>query len=118
MADGYGDIWHSRFLELWPSMEGLATWGLIGFVAYPFVLSLIILLICGRISSLKLPLPTSIFLFTSLQTAMIEDTSDGYLSVITRGLPTLLVGLFLTHKILFPRGAGAQSASIAASTTN
>jgi len=106
------------FLNFGLPMEGLATWGLIGFVAYPFVLSLIILLICGRISSLKLPLPTSIFLFTSLQTAMIEDTSDGYLSVITRGLPTLLVGLFLTHKILFPRGAGAQSASIAASTTN
>jgi hypothetical protein len=102
----------SAFLNFGLPMEGLATWGMVGFIAYPLVLCLILLIVYGRLSSLKIPLPTSIFLFTSLQAGMIEDTSDGYLSFLIRGAPMLALGLLMVHKVLFSgREQGAATSN-------
>lgn len=99
------------FLNFGLPMEGLVTWGWIGFVAYPFIFIFPLLFICGRLSSLRLRLPLSIFIFTNVQTALIEDTSDGLLALLTRGLPLLALSFFMLYKFFFTPSAQAKSAS-------
>jgi hypothetical protein len=84
-------------------MEGLASWGLIGMIVYPFIFMLPVLFICGRLSSLRLPLPVSIYLFVDIQHGMLESTSDVFLARMTRNLPVVFLILFALHYVLRPR---------------
>lgn len=96
-------------------MEGLATWGMIGFIAYPFAFMLPLLFICGRISSFRLPIPTSIFLFADSQHNIVEAMSDGFLASMTRTLPLfaiLLYGLYMLYRLYWtPSKPGSIIAS-------
>lgn len=84
-------------------MEGLASWGVTGVIVYPFIFMLPVIYICGRLSSFRLPLPLSIFLFVIIQHFFLEATSDGFLSWVLRNLPVLLLCLFVLHYILRSR---------------
>jgi hypothetical protein len=114
---GLSEPGNIAFLNFGLPMEGWATWGMLGFVAYPFIFMLPILFICGRISSLRLRLPLSIFIFTSLQVQIIEDTSDGFLSLLNRGMPMLALSVFALYKIC-QQSAHSKTTSIAASSSN
>jgi hypothetical protein len=99
-------------------MEGLASWGLIGMIAYPFIFMLPMLYICGTLSSFRLALPVSIFLFTAVQHSMLESTSETFVAFLTRGDLFLFVVLFLLSKYLSSRSLGAGSKSHAAEAPN
>ena len=83
----------TTFMNYGLPMEGLVTWGLIGFIVYPFVFMLPVLVVFSRISSFRQVTPLSIYIFTALQTGVIEATSDGFIAEMTRGIPILLAAL-------------------------
>ncbi len=83
----------TTFMNYGLPMEGLVTWGLIGFIVYPFVFMLPVLVVFSRISSFRQVTPLSIYIFTALQTGVIEATSDGFIGEITRGIPIMLAAL-------------------------
>jgi hypothetical protein len=115
---GLGTPGNVAYLNFGLPMEGLATWGWIGFVTYPILFLLPTLLFCGRLSSLRLPAPVSIFLFTAFQHALIEDTSDGFIGLLTRGLPVTALLLLILYKVFFQRSPQSTSDSIATSAAN
>jgi hypothetical protein len=84
-------------------MVRLASWGLVGMVIYPFLFMLPVLFICRRLSSLRLALPVSIYLFVDIQHRMIESTSDVFLAWMTRNLPFVFLILLALHYVLRPR---------------
>ena len=84
-------------------MEGLASWGLAGMIVYPFIFMLPVLFLCGRLSSLRLALPVSIYLFVDTQHMMLESTSDVFLAWTTRNLPVVFLLLFALHYVYRPR---------------
>lgn len=98
---GYGDwltwqlgmIENGRvaYLNFGLPMEGLALFGLPGFVLFPLIFMFPILLICGRISSLRYPSAPSFFLIGSLHWSLIEGTSDLFLSLPMRTLPLAVI---------------------------
>lgn len=90
-------------------MEGLAVWGLAGFILYPFIFMLPVLYICCCLSSFRLALPVSIFLFSNIQSMMFESSSDGFLGWLTRYLPLTLSSLFILYKVLNSRARQARS---------
>jgi hypothetical protein len=98
-------------------MEGLATWGLAGFIAYPFLFLLPVLYVSGRISSFRLPIPASIFIFADGQHAFIETMSDGFLGSLTRTLPVFAILLFGLYKLFALYSAPAKPGSIATSNS-
>jgi hypothetical protein len=83
----------TTFMNYGLPMEGLVTWGLIGFIVYPFVFMLPVLVVFSRISSFRQVTPLSIYIFTALQTGAIEATSDGFIGEMTRGVPIMLAAL-------------------------
>jgi len=97
------------FLNFALPMEGLATWGLFGFLAYPLVIYFSLLYVCARISSFRLALPVSSMLFDSIAPMFVEHTSDGLLSLATRSIPTTIILVFILHKILSPGARPSQS---------
>jgi hypothetical protein len=106
---GIGSPGLSSFLNFGLPMEGLATWGIIGFIAYPIIFLIPVLFLAGRISSFKVRLPLSIFMFTILQHSLIEGNSDFFLGAVLRELPQYMVliavfyyGFFLQSSKLKP----------------
>lgn len=97
-------------------MEGLATWGWPGFIAYPIIFILPVLLAFGRLSSFRVPLPLSIYLFTILQTGMIEYLSNGFMVALTRELPVLLITLSGIYFVFFRSSSRPHPLAIASST--
>lgn len=81
-------------------MEGLAVWGLSGVILYPFIFMLPVLYICGRLSSFRLSLPVSIYLFVVTQHYMLDGTSDDFMTWMTRSLPVNILILFVLHAML------------------
>lgn len=101
---GMGTPGVMSFLTYCLPMEGLAAWGLPGFIAFPIIFFLPVLLVWGWISSLRTSAIMSIFTFTTLQHGLIEATSDGFLGMIIRDAPIqtfFVFGLYL----LCSRGA-------------
>ncbi|SFK71801.1 hypothetical protein [Methylocapsa palsarum] len=94
---GIGNPGMSSFLNFGLPMEGLATWGLIGFITYPFIFLIPVLFIAGRISTFKVRLPLSIFLFTILQHSLVEGNSDFFVGAVLRELPQYAVLIFLLY---------------------
>lgn len=84
-------------------MEGLAVWGLMGLIVYPFIFMLPVLYICGRLSSFRLPLPASIYLFVVTQQFMLDSSSDDFVLWLTRRLPIDILILMALHHVLRPR---------------
>jgi hypothetical protein len=76
-------------------MEGLATWGEIGLIAYPFIFLFPVLAICARISSLRLALPASIYIFADLQHVLVEGDSSAFLSILLRSVPLTIITLYI-----------------------
>jgi hypothetical protein len=70
-------------------MEGLATFGLLGLVLYPWLFILPALVVTGWLSSFRAPRPTSVFLFSALLNTIMEGQTDSYISIYLRVLPTL-----------------------------
>jgi hypothetical protein len=103
------------YLNFGLPMEGLATWGWVGFIAYPFIFMFPVLLIYARISSLRLATPVSVFLFTDLQHGIVEMTSDGFIEIALKGAPLLFLILFGLYQVFFHRSSGSAPASIASS---
>ncbi|MEJ0094614.1 MAG: hypothetical protein WDN46_14630 [Methylocella sp.] len=103
------------FLNFGLPMEGLATWGVIGFITYPFIFMLPVLLIFGRISSFRLATPVSVLMFIALQHSIFEDTSDGFIGTVLRDAPILLLLLFSLYSIFFRRSSSAASNPIPSS---
>lgn len=101
-AYGYGD-WLSwelgiaesgriSFLSFPLPVEGVAVFGpLIGVTIWPFMLMLPMLLVLGRVSSLLYITPTSLFLLSALHWDLVEALSDGYIAMLTRGLPITVI---------------------------
>jgi hypothetical protein len=97
-AYGYGD-WLSweiglieagriAFLSFPLPVEGMAVFGpLIGVTVWPALLMLPVLLVLGKISTFRAPTATSLFLLSAFHWDLIEMPSDGYLGLLTRGLP-------------------------------
>jgi hypothetical protein len=110
-AYGYGD-WLSwelaiflpplkTFTNFGLPMEGYAVAGTLGFVLFPTLVLFPLLLVLSRVSSLRLPYPSSLVLFGALQWSIVEGTSDTYVVMLTRAIPILLVGLKLTEIIVY-----------------
>ena len=110
-AYGYGD-WLSWELAIFPPplktftnfglpMEGYAVAGTLGFVLFPTLVLFPILLGLSRVSSLRVPYPSSLVLFAAAQWPIIEGTSDTFFVVLTRQLPILLVGLKMTEIFVY-----------------
>ena len=108
---GYGD-WLSwelgifqpplkTFTNFGLPMEGYAVAGTLGFVLFPTLVLFPILLVLSRISSLRVPYPSSLLLFAAVQWPIVEGTSDVFFVVLTRQIPILLVGLKLTEILVF-----------------
>jgi hypothetical protein len=74
-------------------MEGYAIAGMLGFIFLPTLFLFTILLVCSRISSLRVPYPSSLVLFGALQWQLIEGNSDAFFIILTRQIPILLVAL-------------------------
>ncbi|MGA2637250.1 hypothetical protein [Methylocella sp.] len=96
------------FINFGLSMEGYTSWGWIGAIVYPFLFMFPFLWIFTKIASFRLPLPTSIFIFTEIQAGLIEATSDGFMNGITRSAPVLFVALFALHRIFFRNAVRAE----------
>jgi hypothetical protein len=96
-------------------MEGLATWGLAGFIAYPILFLLPVLYICARISSFLLPLPASVFILADIHHRLIETMSDGYIVLLTRSLPLFAVSLFALYKLFGLHSAPPKSGPVVTS---
>ncbi|QBR71358.1 hypothetical protein CU048_08775 [Beijerinckiaceae bacterium] len=89
-------------------MEGLASWGLLGMIAYPFLFMLPVLYVCGTLSSFRLTLPLSIFLFTAIQHSMLESTSETFVAFLTRGVLFLVVIIFILSKMVSSGSRGTS----------
>jgi hypothetical protein len=101
-AYGYGD-WLSweiglietgriAFLSFPVPVEGIAVLGpLIGVTVWPVLVMLPTLVIFGRLSSFRNATTTSLFLLSAFHWELIEAPSDGYIGLLTRGLPITLL---------------------------
>lgn len=78
-------------------MEGLATWGWIGLIAYPFIFIFPVLAIFARISSLRLALPASIYIFADLQHGLVEGISSTFVSLLLRTVPLTFITLYILY---------------------
>ncbi len=107
--NGMGSPGIITFLNFGLPMEGLVTWGLIGFVVYPFILYLALLFAFSRLASFKEISPTSVFFFTILEFDFSEATSEGILATLDREFIVVAAILFLIKMLLFPRDESAQS---------
>jgi hypothetical protein len=99
-------------------MEGYAAWHWAGFLGYPIVLTMLMLVLCARVSSFRLSIPGSIFMFATIQHDIIEATSDAFVSVITRSIPVTALALFVLYHFFFsarksPKGLPTAAASSA-----
>ncbi len=112
-----GQIGVASFLSFSLPLEGLVSWGLAGFVLYPLIFLLPAMWIAGWISSFKHPLPTSIFLFASLQHGFVEVTSDGFISLFTRGFLMLGFSIFVVQKGLAFSGGGKAEQTLPTTST-
>jgi hypothetical protein len=110
-AYGYGD-WLSWELAIFPPplktftnfglpMEGYAVAGTLGFVLFPTLALFPVLLVLSRVSSLRVPYPSSLVLFGAVQWPLVEGTSDTFFNVLTRAIPILLVGLKMTEILVY-----------------
>jgi len=59
--------------------------------------------ISGRLSSFRLSLPVSIYLFVVTQHFMLDGTSDDFMTWMTRSLPVNILILFMLHAMLRTR---------------
>jgi hypothetical protein len=100
---GYGD-WLAWELAIFPPplktytnfglpMEGYTVAGIIGFILFPVFVWFPVLLVCSRITSLRVPYPSSLLLFGALQWQFIEGNSDAFFIILTRQIPILMVTL-------------------------
>ena len=108
---GYGD-WLSwelgifqpplkTFTNFGLPMEGYAVAGTLGFVLFPTLVLFPILLVLSRVSSLRVPYPSSLLLFGAVQWPIVEGTSDVFFVMLTRQIPILLVGLKMTEILVY-----------------
>lgn len=93
-------------------MEGLAAWGVAGMILYPFIFMFPVLYICGRMSSLRLAWPASIFLFVVIQHVFLEAASDSFLSWVLRNFPVYFLCLFVLYWLTRSRAAQPRARSI------
>lgn len=91
------------FINFGLPMEGYTSWGWIGVIAYQFIFLFLLLFIFSKIASFRLVVPVSIFVFSAVQTSMIETTSDGLLNLMTRNT-VILTSFFIVLHFLFFRG--------------
>ena len=108
---GYGD-WLSwelgifqpplkTFTNFGLPMEGYAIAGILGFVLFPTLVLFPMLLVMSRVSSLRVPYPSSLLLFAAVQWPTVEGTSDVFFIMLTRQLPILLVTLKLLEIFVY-----------------
>ena len=108
---GYGD-WLSwelgifqpplkTFTNFGLPMEGYAVAGTLGFVLFPTLALFPTLLVLSRVSSLRVPYPSSLLLFGAVQWPIVEGTSDIFFVVLTRQIPILLIGLKMTEILVY-----------------
>ena len=97
---GLADPGFKTFAVFGLPMEGLAAWGMTGLIIYPFIFALPLLYINGRLSSFRLPLPASIYLFLQAQQVIVDGASDVYLSWLTRDLPLTFLALFALNHLI------------------
>jgi hypothetical protein len=88
------------FLNFGLPMEGLAAWGLTGFILYPFIIYFIAFYTCSKVSTFRFALPASIVIAVIMGHPAIEGTSDEILAWVTRTIPIYLALLYGLHKIL------------------
>lgn len=93
-------------------MEGLASWGLAGFILYPVLFMFPVLYACSVLSSLRLPLPVSIFLVAETVHMMSEGTADFFPIWLTRDLPLTALVLFTLHYFLRDRRIPVRARAI------
>lgn len=97
---GYGD-WLSwemgliefgriSFLSFPLPAEGIALFGIPGMVLFPIVFLLPVLIILGRISSLRYVTAPSLFLVSALHWELVEGPSETFISIVVRSLPILV----------------------------
>ena len=79
-------------------MEGFFSFGLMGLLAYPFLGLLTILGVANLITPLTKTSIPSIFFFMTVQHGMIEQTTDGYLAILTRGMSICGIMCFLIFR--------------------
>ena len=81
-------------------MEALASWGLIGFVTYPLLFGFPLLFLWSHLSSFRVPTAASLFIFANIHHQLIESNSDGFVTMLTRGVPFTAISLFLLYKFV------------------
>lgn len=99
---GLADAGDRSFLVFGLPMEGLAAWGFTGLITYPFIFVLPLLYLSARLSSFRLPLAASIFLFLEAQEMIVDGASDIFISWLTRDLPLMFLTLFALNHMLRP----------------
>ncbi len=103
---------HVSFSVFALPMEGLATWGLIGLFAYPFIFMLPVIYVCGRLSSFQRPLPISIYLFVVIQHFMLDSSADVFVAWMTRSLPVNILILFALQHVLGSRAVAPRAGAV------
>ncbi|MDP2296024.1 MAG: hypothetical protein Q8M24_11255 [Pseudolabrys sp.] len=72
-------------------MEGLAVFGIGGFLLYPWLFIFPVMLVIARLSSFRKPSLMSVFLFSYFQHPLVEANSDGFINILVRGIPIILL---------------------------
>jgi hypothetical protein len=104
------------FINFGLPMEGLATWGWIGAVSYPFIFIFPWLFLNTKIASFRRIDPASIFIFALIQHDLVEQNSDSLMSGLFKGIPLLFCFVFAIRFLFFfdRPGVGAKGAPVEA----
>lgn len=104
------------FINFGMPMEGYTAWRGIGVILYPFIFLFPFIFVFSKIASFRLVVPSSIYVFSSIQHPMIEATSDGFLNVMTRGAIIVSVALFLLQYGFFRKRRRMEAVEAQAQT--
>ena len=94
------------YLSFGLPMEGYATFGVWGLILAPFVFITPLLLVMGRISTLRQPLAASLFLFCAFQWQIFEGQSESFIALLTRALPLTVPPLLALYWLRVQRRPG------------
>jgi len=84
-------------------MEGLVTWGLAGFLGYQFFFMGLYLSACSTISTFRVPLPASIYVYTATQHMFIEGAVSTLGAMMMRSLLFVAILIYLIYMYAYSK---------------
>jgi hypothetical protein len=109
---GLGQVGLSFSANFGLANEGLATFGILGFLLYPIIFMAPVLWVMTQVSSFRNAYVSSILFLVIFEQGLVEQTSDGFIVMLTRVLPIVSVTIFAIFSFVglrlqsFNKGAG------------